>query len=91
MISQQVPLDGWTIETHSEEFKPENWKDGDKIYYTGHGKAEFLAPQRNQGQWRSIEAMTYPEGRGQRLFETATKANEIAFDDLKARIDALRL
>lgn len=90
MFAQEIPLDGWTVHTNAKEFKPDSWRPGDPILYTGHGSAVFLAPQRNQGEWKSISPMTYPESGTQKLFDTASAANDYALKQLTNRIEALR-
>jgi hypothetical protein len=90
MFAQQVSLDGWTIQTNAEEFRPDSWRVGDPVLYTGHGSAVFAAPQRDRGQWKSISRLIYPEGGAQKLFDTANAANRAALDDLITRINLLR-
>jgi len=90
VLAQELQLEGWTIYTSAEEFKPEGWKVGDQIFYSGRGSAVFAAPERNQVKWKSVGRLSYPEGGSQQLFETMRAANQAALDDLKARIDLLR-
>ena len=85
MIGYEQNIDGWTVYTTVEEVKA-----GGKTFYAGRGTAEFRAPQRNQGQWKSVDKLTYPNGSGQELCETQSHAHEKALESLKEQIDAQR-
>jgi hypothetical protein len=90
MLAYETNIDGWTVRTAIEENRPNDWAHGDQVLYSARGTAEFLSPQRNRGQWKSIKRLCYPEGKTQKLFETASAAHDDALKFLTAEIDCQR-
>lgn len=91
LLDHKSDKDGWTIEVHCREFRPDGWVPGDRVKYLIMATAELRIPQIYPRGWSSEALLRYPKGGIGAVFDSDSEGHQAAREDLTARIESVKI